>query len=320
MKPTSGNKDTRYFSLKPFSDGEGGYVPDKYRVYFQQHSIPGYSPNVFDDLPMELEIFVEKANALFSRYGIRVKDKYPEDLGPDKELGKLIGRQIISYPWHEFVICVYCCIVIEKDYNTNVSKILGRELINPNSVSGILHACAMSVITLHHLCRGHRVEIPIEASDEDNPDLRIDGIRCEIKAIQESDWVRDTIWRGGEEKRKSREREFLTTGRGRQHDLAEDVCFDIGNFISNRGYKGIRQGDLIFVDLSLKSLRRLMRLAEDDGLHLPELRKHRIIFFARNNLECGGFYIDFDPRLWELVKTTNKQYKMGIYPPLGRTR
>jgi hypothetical protein len=303
------NQSVKHFSLEPFSDGAGGNVPGKYWVYFQQHPIPGTSPNVLDDLPIELEAFVDKANALFNKHNVRVPEGYPKDSRiPDKLAELLSGGQRVFHPWREFIICIYCCTMIEENHNEDTSKILRKELIEPNSWHGILHACAMSVIASYYLDRGHKVEIQRESLDGKNPDLVIDGIACEIKTVRESDWVAEAI--------NENEEEFFATGHGKRHDLAKDICYDVGTFSRNRGHKGIRQSDLIFADLSLKSLRRLMRLAKDIEFHLPELRKHRVIFFARKNLECTGFYIDFDPNLWELIKTADEQYRMGRYPPL----
>jgi len=36
---------------------------------------------------------------------------------------------------------------------------------------------------------------------------------------------------------------------------------------------------------------------------LPELKKYRIIFFSRSRfyLNCIGYYIDFEPRLWNAI-------------------
>lgn len=245
MKPTLRNRDSRYFSLNQVPDGEGGLLRDSFSVEFLQHPIPGYSPNVFDHVPIEPQTFVDKANALFTKHGIVVPEGYPKNSRVDEEFGKILGRPIISHPWHEFIVCTHCCIIIEEQHELDVSKILRKELIEPSSRAGILHACALSLMVLQHLGTGHKVSIPFETSDAENPDLIVDGIKCEVKAVQESDWVKDTIQRS-----EAAKREFYATGRGRQHDLAEDFCFDIGKFIETRGHKAIRQGELIFVDLS----------------------------------------------------------------------
>ena len=167
MKPILKNEDIVYFSLEPCADGMGGHVPEKYWVHFQQHAIHDFSPNsVIEDLSMEHGVFVEKANALFNKHNIKVPRGYPKNVQVNKTLFQSMGRNTICYPWNEFTVCVYCCIIIEEQYDKNVSKIIQKELIAPNSRSGILHACSMASIALFYLNNGSSVMIPNEQDDQ----------------------------------------------------------------------------------------------------------------------------------------------------------
>ncbi|MQY78160.1 MAG: hypothetical protein GH151_03060 [Bacteroidetes bacterium] len=307
MKPTSNNKDTVYFSLEPCMSNMGGHDPDKYWVHFQQYAIHDFSPNsIIEDLSMGHAVFVEKANALFNKHNIKVPAGYPANVHINSALYKSMGRQVVFYPWNEFTLCVYCCIIIEEQYGKDVSKIIQKELMEPNSRSGILHASSMASIALFYLKNGSSVVIPYEQDYQKNPDLVIDNFDCEVKVIDESDWTANID---------------QCTGKGKQRSLSEDICYDVGQFISKKdsGHKGIRQSDVIFANLSLKSFGLIESMLGTKNDIFPDLRKCRIIYFAKRLTELLGFYLDFDPSLWNLIKTTDKKYSFGIYPPPKRS-
>ena len=62
------------------------------------------------------------------------------------------------------------------------------------------------------------------------------------------------------------------------------MCYDIGSFIQNQAYKGIKQADIIFGDLSMRDIwnntHKLKQFSSMIGL--PELEGNQIIIFARN--------------------------------------
>ena len=165
----------------------------------------------------------------------------------------------------------------------------------------------MAIIALYYMNYGYNVEIPFEKSNQYNPDLLINDLKCEIKTIHESDWMRDVD---------------PDTGFGKEKFHGSDVCYDIGTFIGkeNSGYKGILQGDVIFADLTLKSLGNLLStikffLKENKMEYtLPEPKKHRIIYFSRRFKECKGYYLDFDPKLWNLIEIASKiMYQKAMF-------
>ena len=108
-----------------------------------------------------------------------------------------------------------------------------------------------------------------------------------------------------------------SSGKTNTRPLSEDICYDVGQFISKKdsGHKGIKQSDIIFADLSSKSFGWIERMLGTKNDIFPDLRKCRIIYFAKRSTELSGFYLDFDPSLWNLIKTTNKKHGFGIYPP-----
>jgi len=91
--------------------------------------------------------------------------------------------------------------------------------------------------------------------------------------------------------------------------------------ISNRAAKGIKQADMLLVDLSLKSLGNLLSRHPLGGVkELPEPRGNRVVFFGRSYADsssvfnCLGCYLDFDPSLWDIMKYLNEKTSMGIFP------
>ncbi len=284
-----------YFQLRPKWRDRSEWV------LFNENPIPSSeSPvfNIFRELHMTRKNFVNKANELFSRYRIRVPDNYPSE-GISKKFEHL-GKVNMS-PWNEFAICVGCSILIDQEFNKDVRRILKNELVMANSYGNILHASALSAVVLYYLRKGFDVDIPKE-QEKPNPDFIINGLNCEVKAVRESDWTLDINPR---------------TGQSENRILSEDIAYDIGKFISNPGYKGIKQSDVILADLSMKSfgLIRENGWITENRPGLADLQKYRIIYFAREIIYFDSFFMDFDPHLWELIKTSKRQYRFGIYPP-----
>ena len=283
-----------YFELKT-------HFGDQLWTYFNGQLTPvSQSPvfNVLEELGMSECDFVDKANELFNECDIKIPSDYPKP--------RVIKREVLKYatelnPMDDFAICVGSCILIKEEFGIDVSKIIRKELIEPNSRSGILHATSMASIALAYLRNGSSIEIPTEQKNRSNPDLVIDGLDCEVKVIEESDWTADMD---------------LFTGLGRKRLLSRDLCYDIGKFISKKdsGHKGIRQADCVFADLSLKSFGLIEELTGLRNGVLPDLKKHRIVYFAKVITEFSSFYLDVDPNLWELIKTTDKGYRCGVFP------
>jgi len=261
------------------------------------------SHSIFKDLSLDPEEFVKNVNNIFAKYKILIPNDYPKESTIHKDKDK----EVDDFPIRDFLLCIHCCIVIEEEYRINTSKILRWELIKPNSNAGIHHACSMVVIALNYLKKGFNVKIPFEGENKKNPDLIINELRCEIKTIQEKDWLKEIDTETGLGKRKSR---------------GPDICYDLGTFIAKEksGYKGILQGDVIFADLTLKSFGETFSdvkgLGYGDKLHygLSELKKCRIIFIARFDLDCIAYYIDFEPRLWDLINiATGFEYQPAVF-------
>jgi len=298
--------------------------PKQTLINFQQKHIGSYPcldgdnvklTSLFDYLSLSPDEFVKKANSMFNEFKIKIPKKYPKTcIINDSLIRKFTGQNPFLIPWKEFILCVYNCIILKEEYNMDVKKVIKKELIGNNSRAGILHANSLSGIALHYLKKECDISIPNEQKGKKNPDLIINNIKCEIKCVDSSDWTKEVL--------NNNENHFLRTGEGPKHELAEDICFDIGKFIEKEksGFKGIKQGDVIFADLTQKwSLMKwmLITLEHKTKFSLPNIKKFRIIFFTRDNIDFSGFYVDFDPRLWKLIRNTKTIYGIHIPPPLS---
>ncbi len=300
-----------YFSLKDDMGWKNIYFQNKLlsNVKYQDSSL-------YDMISINPIEFVKKANKLFTKYNIKVSNDYSKDF--TIKMKGMGWERVYNFPTEEFLLCVKNCLCIEEDYEIDTSKVLRKELIRPRSRRRVMHACSMSVIMLYYLKKGFKVEIVTENTHK-TPDLKINNLNCEIKTLMEWDWTEEMN---------------LLTGKGKEKSHSENLCYDIGIFISkkNSGHKGIKQSDVIFADLSLKSLGELfnlpsdlqfddssleefLKLVEDSRLELPELKENRIIFFSRIKTECFGFYIDFQPELWSFIKKLERKSTKAIYPP-----
>jgi hypothetical protein len=282
----------RYFEIRTMGEDEW--------PFFNGHPTPsGRTPGFFDvldEFQMSASDYVSRANSLFDEYGIKVPPDYPRL----KEVKRKFFRTTFeSNPMTDFAICVGSCILMKEEFGTDVSRIVRKELIESSSRSAILHANSMASVALFYLRHGSSVVIPPEMKEQSNPDLVIDGWNCEIKTVDESDWTRDID---------------PSTGRGKARFLSEDICYDVGQFISKRdsGHKGIKQSDVVFADLSLKSIGWIEKITgvKKDGF--PKLKKCRIIYFTKKITQFSSFYLDFDPQLWDLIKTTDARHSFSV--------
>lgn len=281
-----------YFETRTFAGDEW--------PYFNNHPTPcTQKPEyIFSASKMSLSEFVDKANRLFDEYNIKVPKNYPK-LNLVKS--EYYGKTYEPNPMDDFACCIISCILIKEKFDINVSKIIKDELIKNNSRSGILHANTMATVALYYLKNKSQVVIPKDQKNQRNPDLVIDGLNCEIKVVDVSDWTMDINH---------------STGKGKVRLFSEDICYDIGKFISskNSGHKGIKQSDVIFADLSMKSFGKIKNLTGIKRNKFPKLHKYRIIYFAKKINEFSSFFLDFDPHLWEMIKTAEKKYRFGVLP------
>ena len=177
-----------------------------------------------------------------------------------------------------------------------------QEFKESGDVSDLRHACSLAFLSSIYTCTGHGIELRGRSRDSKNADLCIDGIFADIKVIQQSDL----------------EQLHREKGRVFQTKLSEDLCYDLGKAIQNRLHDGIKQAELVFIDLSQKSLSSIWLSEEFDTTSniVPDPRRSRVVYYCKigPNVFIGreltysffATYIDVDPFLWDFIKRSNK--------------
>ncbi len=258
------------------------------------------------DLGFEQEEFVKEANYLLDKHEIKIPDDFPKPIVTKEAL----HGDISVYHTHKVGVCFCNCINLESKYNINTSKLL-RGLMKPDPIEGLIHSTSISVIAIDYVNKGYKVELFPRPKTGRRPDLLVDAILCDVKVIRESDWTKEAL---ADEHRQ----EFLKTGMSPPHYIRDDVCFDLGMFIRNRGSEGIQQADMLLVDLSLKSLPNLHSLGGVKRQVLPPPQRNRIVFFCcafDTGKVDSGYYLDFDLSLWEAIRSCDKRMRRGWLPP-----
>jgi len=166
-------------------------------------------------------------------------------------------------------------------------------------------------VTLSYAEQGYPLELWPSGKRGRNPDLLIEGIKGDVKYISEADFLA-RILQGGQENIY-----FLNNNLRVKHywSVGNDMCFNIGRFISSRCYDGICQADMLFADCSEKSLRDLKGGKYSKPESLPTPRACRIVFFSwsiyTNSIE-NAYFIDFSKQLWNDIKFCAKKYRAGV--------
>ena len=177
-----------------------------------------------------------------------------------------------------------------------------QEFKESGDMSELRHACSLAFLSSIYTCTGHGIEFGGRSRDSKSADLRIDGIFADIKVIQQNDL----------------EQLHHRKGRVFQTKLSEDLCYDLGKAVQNRLHDGIKQAELVFIDLSQKSLSSIWLSEEFDTTSniVPDPRRSRVVYYCKigPNVFIGreqtysffATYIDIDPFLWDFIKRSDK--------------
>ena len=181
-------------------------------------------------------------------------------------------------------------------------KPLVQEFKKSGNMAELRHACSLAFLSSTYAYNGYDIEYPSRSKDGKNADVRINGIFADIKVIQESD---------SEPIHRKKGREYKTK-------LSKDLCYDIGKAIENRLHDGIKQAELVFIDLSQRSLLSIWLGEEFDTTSniVPEPTQFRVVYFCKigPNVFIGreqvysffATYIDMDPRIWDFIKDSDR--------------
>jgi hypothetical protein len=143
---------------------------------------------------------------------------------------------------------------------------------------------------------GRNIELPVGLKKGvKNPDFIIDGLSADVKTRSQTDIGA----------------QFTGSKSQASKVLAEQLCYDIGSFIRDRMAEGIKQADVLFVDLSERSLSFMAMWDEKKRMkgQVPEPKNGRIIFycypraFGEKKVETfQATFMDLEPLFWDFIK------------------
>ncbi len=191
-----------------------------------------------------------------------------EFMGRFWEISTFFGIKRKSQPmliWKyfiDFVLDAHC--LVEKGFQI---EHLIQEFKKSSDMGELRHACSLAFLSSIYACSGFCIEFQSRSRNSKSADLRIDKIFADIKVIRQSDF----------------EQIHREKGRVFQTKLSEDLCYDIGKAIQNRLHDGIKQAELVFIDLSSKSLSSIWLGEEFDTTSniVPEPRPFRVVYFCK---------------------------------------
>lgn len=197
----------------------------------------------------------------------------------------------------DFVLDAHC--LVERGIQIEP---LIQEFKRSSDMSELQHACSLAFLSSIYACSKYDIEFQRVSRDRRSADLCINGIPADIKVIHENDF---------EHVHRKRSRVFQTK-------LSDDLCYDVGKAIQNRLHDGIKQAELVFIDMSQKSLLSMWLGKEFDTTSnlVPEPSRFRVVYFCKigPNVFLGreqtysffATYIDMDPRLWGFIKRCDR--------------
>jgi len=264
--------------------------------------------------------FIKQANALLDKHKI----EFPSNFSAEVKENRYTLKSGIQYPTpienfeggearanHSRKLPPFLinCIRLENEFNIDTSRFL-KELIKKPRIEGLLHNGSLLVVALFYVERGYSIELPCPSSKKKSPDLLIEGIKCDVKYIRETDFL-GRIRKAGSNKVNFSNNPIRVT---EDWSVGNDMCFDIGTFIREKCPNGIKQAEMLFADFSEKNLRDLKGRKYSKPEFLPAPRACRIVFFSwsiyTNSIE-NAYFMDFSKQLWNDIKICATKYRAG---------
>ncbi len=243
--------------------------------------------------------FVRIYNSITDKYSFEINDSFFRQFQQEKTA---FGRKGL-FPYASFpdIVDFFMCSNTMHEIGMDLN-ILIKELLSSSDVPDLRHARSLAYLGSIYSSKGHSIEYH-KRSKSKSADLSIDGISADLKVIQENDWGHLHYY-------VHRKNVFV-------EEMGKSLCYDIGKAIANRLFDAIYQAEMVFIDLSLKSLSWLYRDERFDGVAniVPQPQRNRIIYFCtippdghtRRYLDYlfYGFFADFDPNVWAYVRDYN---------------
>lgn len=242
--------------------------------------------------------FIELYNKIARDYDFRISPAFYQRF---KEKRTVFGKKQSVHidPLRTIVdFLIQCNTLLEHGIEIGL---LLSEFSRAGDIYELRHSCSLSYLVSVYASSGYEVRL-LAKSQQPSPDLSVNGIPADLKVIQATDWGARHANKGNE---------FTT-------QLSKDLCYDIGTAIRNRLHEAVVQSDLVFIDLSSKSMGSLYideRFDSSDEI-LPQPQRYRVVFFCKvgpnrfldrqGSFSFFGAAVDFDKNLWCFIREYNR--------------
>lgn len=241
------------------------------------------------------EEFIRTYESMRNRYNLSLTDEFLARFWKEQTF---FGKKQRMRPW---IIGSFVDFILDTNSLLEKQIKIGpliKEFKESGDIYQLRHACSLSFLCSVYIFKGYGIQFPGRSKGR-NPDFFIDGISADLKVIQSGDIG---------EKHRERGPTFETK-------LSEDLCYDIGHTIQNRLHDGIKQAQLLFIDLGARSLSGMWLNDELSTIVniVPEPKEFRVVYFCKMGFiertpshSLFATYIDIDPKLWIFVRCTDK--------------
>lgn len=250
--------------------------------------------------------FIASYEELKNKFNLKIKRaSFPTELIlNDGALRK--GKIPMMRFYVSFVL--YCSYLYKEGIDI---KYLVNQLNASADYESVMHAESLAILALIY----HRNRYKIEFSPvKSNADLKIDGISTELK-------VAKAVLLNNATPRVPKIKKGAV-------DISNEIILDISKFLSSQLPKAIKQGEMVFFDLSQRPYFSLLGLPIPKLSRMIEPRKNRIVFFETKTItpntdiillrwggkdtpfgkvsfpdihQFKGTYMDIDPYLWDFL-------------------
>ncbi len=245
------------------------------------------------------EQFIKIYESICSQYNLQITEEFIKRLWEEETFFGVKRKAQIAN-----IIPYIIDFVLDAHYLLGKGIEIGpliKEFKASGHIGELRHACSLSFLSSMYASKKYTVQFEGKSKGE-KPDLFVNKIPADLKVIRQSDL----------------EKIHRCKGRVFESKLSEDLCYDIGKSIQNRLHEGIKQAELVFIDLTAKSLSSIWLGEEFDTLAniIPEPKRFRVVYFCKMgpNVFIGrkqtysffATYIDIEPNLWDFIKRSDK--------------
>jgi len=268
-------------------------------------TLDGQQMHIIHELGINSSTFIDSYEELKKKFKLKItSSSFPVEITPNGNTS-IKGKIPMM---HKYATFIFYSSALDKE-GIDI-KHLVSQINKANDFDSVNHAESLSILAfIYHRC-GKKIEfLPVRT----NADLKIEGIKAELKVARP---------------------ELLNIGKRRppkvkkgRVDISNEIILEISKLLSAQLPKAIKQGEMIFFNLSDR------RFFSSVGLPIPKLariiepKKYRIVFYETHpftpnvnishvwgkvTTELGkvttpdihqfkGTFLDVDPYLWNFL-------------------